>query len=155
MTTFIEYARTGRRLIFAHSLWNAASEWSDGDLTWGDLTAGIYLGASTIALWIPDPAVTALGYVATRTYNFAGAPIVKPIIKWWRGLSAIRRFGVAYILLMPIQILIDQSGKANTGAPGWTEQHGNLDYQAISMPGTERTVAPIAANPFAGIGRTF
>ena len=129
-----DYARRGRRIAWVYIAWKAYEEWTDDDLGLGDLYAGLALTAATVALVVPDPVSTAVGWAATR----GSAPLVSTVI---RGISNFRaglsyggaigfpklanKFiwtaGILHLVTLPWQIEDDQQRK---------EREEVIDYMA-------------------------
>lgn len=157
MTSFAVYGQRGRQLVFAHALLNASTQWTDDELTWGDLTAGLYLGSAAIALSIPDPVTTALGWSASRIAAAAARTGVRAVttVKAVSKLPAFMKGGIAsriiwaagitHVLTLPWQIRDDQIRK---------EAEGVVDYMAAVPlePGESPPMNPQSWNPQ---GRAF
>ncbi len=155
MTSLIEYGQRGRKLIFAHALFNASQEWGDSELTWGDLTAGGYLLTAGVALVVPDPLTTALGYSATRIMRstmIRAASVGRSIVAGGRALSRIPAFsgsmgsswvwaaGITHLATLPWQIKDLQEKK---------EREGQVDTMALvpQNPGESPMFNPAAWHP--------
>ena len=156
MTSLVQYGQRGRKIIFAHALYNASQEWGDSKLSWGDLTAGGYLLASGIALVIPDPVTTAIGYTSTRVLQAAmartasvaasAARTVRAVqslpafARGGTGSSLIWAAGVTHLLTLPWQIKELQEKK---------EREGQVDTMALvpGEPGQSPMMNPAAWSP--------
>ena len=156
MTSLVQYGQRGRKIIFAHALYNASQEWSDSKLTWGDLTAGGYLLTAGIALVIPDPVITAIGYTSTRVMKAAitrAAIVGASASRFARAFQSLPAFarggvgsqllwagGVTHLLTLPWQIKELQEKK---------EREGQVDTMALvpGEPGQSPMMNPAAWSP--------
>lgn len=53
----------GRRIVLAHATYTLYDEWSDGEVTWGDITAPMYFSTALAAFMISDPEIRSLGWL--------------------------------------------------------------------------------------------
>lgn len=136
MTSLVVYGSRGRKLIFIHSMYNAYDNWTDGDWNWGDVTAAGYLATAGIALRIPDPGSTLLGWGATR------ATVLAKNIGARVGALAIRGAAKAATAIAPIALGYAAGAVVGTavsqvlfGDEGATHAMGF--YSGGTLPGTE------------------
>ena len=119
------YLDHGRKIVWAHSLFTLYDNWTDGKLTWGDVTSPLYFGLATLAFVIPDPGTQLIGTLPGRTPHliFAGLSI--------RVLEDLGFFGDAGFA--------GRKGGEQTKTVGldyieeWFEEATPLDYALVGM----------------------
>ena len=140
MTSLVQYGHRGR-VAFAVWAWhNFASEVQEGDVIGASKAGAIGIGA-TIALWIPDPISTAVGWGLTRGSNWL-------YNQWWRmnnaywGMSMAKRSVVTYLVILPFAIADNQFRAQEEGLIGTGEELGRAMTLAQTIPETERYRIP-------------
>ena len=66
MTASSEALILGRKIVLAHAVYNLYDQWSDGEVTIGDITAPLYVVGAAAAFFISDPEMRALGWTLPR-----------------------------------------------------------------------------------------
>lgn len=124
-----DYARRGRRIVWFYVAWKAYQEWTDEELSFGDLYAGLAVSAATIALVVPDPVSTAIGWSATRAASPAVSTAARGLANFRTGLAfgatlelatlfrrTVWTAGMLHLVTAPWQIEDIQQEKERTGA---------------------------------------
>ena len=123
-----DYARLGRRITWFYVAWRAYEEWTDEDIGLGDIYAGLALAAATVALIVPDPVATAIGWSATRATSPFVSTAVRGLANFRAGLTygatlqlgtffrrTIWTAGLLHLITAPLQIEDIQQEKARIG----------------------------------------
>jgi len=129
MPSLADYGRIGRRITWFYVAWRAYEEWTDEDVGLGDIYAGLALTTATIALIVPDPVQTALGYSAIRATSPFVSTAVRGIANFRAGLAygstlqlgtffrrTIWTAGLLHLITSPLQIEDIQQEKERMGA---------------------------------------
>lgn len=54
----------GKKVVFAHAMYNLYDKWSDDKTNWEDVAAFGYFTLAGLAFWIPDPGTTLIGWLS-------------------------------------------------------------------------------------------
>lgn len=148
MTSTLIYANRGRQLIWLGATANLYMNATDDELTLGDARALGFFSIATIALFIPDPEATALGWGATKFANAAKSAATTVLARanagfgyasqyWWTR-SIATKSAILYVAFTPLLLAATQNEKARTGVEGWDEALGAAMWEAQAVPNTER-----------------
>ena len=119
MTATLIYANRGRQLIWLGAAANLYMESTDDELTIDDARALGFFSIATIALFIPDPEATALGWGATKFVNAAKSAATTvltrantgftSVSRWWLARSIAQKSAILYVAFTPIILAAAQN----------------------------------------------